>query len=188
MALAFLAGRARRVLAAAVLSAFAYGCTEDLKGPCPFVRIPSTLATVTKFDGPADPKNVVYQARIADVAMQCTYAEQKTAQLPRGGVSVDEMEVLLKVKIAATGGPKARGNAAEGRFFVAVTDLREVILDRAEFPVRLNLGQGNRAATTDEEAYMLFRLQGKSGAAFRIFTGFQLSPEETEYNRKLLAN
>lgn len=188
MALASLAGRARRVLAVAALSAVAYGCSEDMKGPCPFVRIPSTLATVTKFDGPADPKNVVYQARIADVALQCTYAEQKTAQLPRGGVSVDEMEVLLKVKIAATGGPKARGGAADGRFFVAVTDLRDVILDRAEFPVRLNLGQGNRTATTDEEAYMLFRLQGRSGAAFRIFTGFQLTPEETEYNRKLLAN
>jgi hypothetical protein len=181
------AGRARRVLAVMGLAAITYGCTQDPKGPCPFVRIPSTLATVTKFNGAATPQNQVYQARIADVALQCTYAEQKRAG-SNIDIVVDELEVLLKVRVAATAGPRAGGSTADGRFFVAVTDLRDTILDRLEFPVKLNLGQGGRAATTEDEAYILFRLRGKSGAAYRIFTGFQLTPEETEYNRKLLAN
>ncbi len=176
---------ARRLAAACVAVAVLAACSEQ-EGPCPYVRIPPSVASVTKFNGPVDAKNVIYQARIADVALKCTYSELKRVNV--SGAPTDDMEVLLKVRVAASAGPKAVGNTVEGRYFVAVADVRDVILDRQEFPLRLQLGQGGRSVVTEEEAWMLFRLKGRTGAAFRIYTGFQLSTEEADFNRKQLGN
>ncbi|MFN0043783.1 MAG: hypothetical protein ACKVSF_11300 [Alphaproteobacteria bacterium] len=177
---------ARRIAAACATLAVLAACSEQ-EGPCPYVRIPPSVASVTKFNGPVDPKNVIYQARIADVALKCTYSELKRVNVA-GAAPTDDMEVLLKVRVAASAGPKATGNTTEGRYFVAVADVRDVILDRQEFPLRLQLGQGGRSVVTEDEAWMLFRLKGRTGAAFRIYTGFQLSTEEADFNRKQLGN
>ena len=190
-----LTARLRRTLRSALRAAFAAAAVltlaacADPQGPCPVVRVLPSVSQITKFapNAPQSPENVVYQSKVANVAMQCTYSEAKYAGTARGPSGVDSMEVLLKVKFGSMRGPKAGpGGTVDGTFFVAVTDLREVILDRQEFNVKLQVGQPNQIVVTDEEAWMYFKLQGGTGAAYRIYTGFQLSPAEAEFNRARL--
>jgi hypothetical protein len=178
-------------MAFAAAAALALGSCTETQGPCPYVRVLPSVSQITKFapNGPQTPENMVYQSRIANVAMQCTYSEAKYAGTVRGPSGVDSMEVLLKVKFGSMRGPKAApGNTVDTTFFVAVADLREVILDRQEFKVKLQVGQPNQIVMTDEEAWMYFKLQGGSGAAYRIYTGFQLSTTEADFNRSRLQN
>jgi len=51
------------------------------------------------------------------------------------------------------------------------------VLEKEEFPLRLRFPVNSRNATFTEENWMLFRLRGRSGLAYRIWTGFQLTPE-----------
>ncbi|MFO0995640.1 MAG: hypothetical protein U1F33_03080 [Alphaproteobacteria bacterium] len=181
-------GRAAVLLVAAALVGLS-GCTET-KAPCPHVKVPAVLSQLTKFeDGAAqDASNVRYQSRISNVAIACTSTEAKTAQLPRGSSgSVDNLEVQVRINFATLRGPRGQGDVANATYFVAVTDIRDTILDRQEFPVKLKMGPGGQA-TTLEDAWMLIKLDGRSGAAFRIYTGFQLSPGELEFNKKMLEN
>ena len=181
-------GRSAFGLVAVVLLGLS-ACTET-QTPCPHVKVPSPLSQITKFDdGPArEATNVRYQSRIANVAIACASSEAKTARLPRGSGSTDNLEVQVRVQFATLRGPRGQGTTADAVYFVAVTDIRDTILDRQEFPVKLKMAPGGQALTTTEDAWMLIKLEGRSGAAFRIYTGFQLAPEELEFNRKMLEN
>jgi hypothetical protein len=164
---------------------------EKQKGPCPYVKIPTLLAQVTQFgDGPSrDASNVVYQSRIVDVASACTYSdEQKTTGNNTANTAGREtMEVQLKVKFATQAGPLAQGQKTiTGKYLVAVTDLRDTILNRAEFPAQLKLGANGQIGSSEEEAWMLFKVSEKSGSAFRIYTGFVLDNDQLEFNKSLI--
>ncbi len=176
------------VAGAAILGLSA--CT-DPPVPCPYVKVPAALSQLTKFDdGPArEAANVRYQSRIANVAIACVSTEAKSTHLARGSGSPDNLEVQIRVNFATQRGPRGQGNTADAVYFVAVTDIRDAILDRQEFPVKLKMGSAGQAVTTTtEDAWMLIKLDGRSGAAFRVYTGFQLAPEELEFNRKMLEN
>lgn len=163
------------------------GCFKENKGPCPFVRIPTLLGQVTQFgDGQQrDATNVVFQSRITDVAMACEYSEAKYATQAVQPTGRDTMEVQLRIKFSTQRGPLAQGATVDAKYLVAVTDLRDNILSRGEFPVKLKLGQSGQAVVTDEEAWMLFKVQDKSGSAYRIYTGFFLTQDQLEFNRSL---
>jgi len=181
--------RAAVGIAAALLLGLS-ACT-DPPVPCPHVKVPAILSQVTKFDdGSArEAANVRYQTRIANVAIACVSTEAKSTRLARGSGSPDNLEVQIRVHFETLRGPRGQGNTADAVYFVAVTDIRDAILDRQEFPVKLKIGSAGQATTTTtEDAWMLIKLDGRSGAAFRVYTGFQLAPEELEFNRKMLEN
>ncbi len=175
------------VLAAVGLS----GCNSALeaqKGPCPFVRLPTLLAQVTQFGSGQgrDAANVVFQSRIIDVASACEYSEAKYGTVKSTPTGRETMEVQLKLKFSTMRGPLAQGQTASAKYLVAVTDLRDNILNRAEFPVQLKLGANGQVLPSEEEAWMLFKVADKSGSAFRIYTGFVLDQDQLEFNRSLI--
>ena len=181
------------VLAGAVMLATLglSGCNsmlEQQKGPCPYVKIPTLLSQVTQFgDGQArDATNVVFQSRIVDVASACEYSEGKYSGLKSAPTGRETMEVQLKIKFSTQRGPLAQGQTVNAKYLVAVTDIRDNILNRAEFPVQLKLGAGGQVLATEEEAWMLFKVADKSGSAYRIYTGFVLDQDQLEFNKSLI--
>lgn len=168
------------------------GCNsmlEKQKGPCPYVKIPTLLSQVTQFgSGPSrDASNVVYQSRIVDVGSACAYSnDQKTGANNTNNTARETMEVQLKIKFATQAGPLAQGQQTiTGKYLVAVTDLRDNILNRAEFPAKLTLGANGQIGSSEEEAWMLFQVAEKSGSAYRIYTGFVLDNDQLEFNRSM---
>ncbi|MHB1219378.1 MAG: hypothetical protein ACYC1L_14380 [Alphaproteobacteria bacterium] len=162
--------------------------TEAQKGPCPYVKIPTLLAQMTQFGGgqARDATNVVFQSRIVDVASACEYSDAKYATVKSTPTGRETMEVQLKIKFSTQRGPLAQGQTVSAKYLVAVTDLRDNIINRGEFPVQLKLGAGGQVLSTEEEAWMLFKVTDKSGSAFRIYTGFVLDQDQLDFNKSLI--
>lgn len=184
--------RVPALIGAVMLSALGLsGCnslTEAQKGPCPYVKIPTLLAQVTQFgSGQArDATNVVFQSRIVNVASACEYSDAKYGTVKSTPTGRETMEVQLKIKFSTQRGPLGQGQTVSAKYLVAVTDLRDNIINRGEFPVQLKLGAGGQVLSTEEEAWMLFKVADKSGSAFRIYTGFVLDQDQLDFNKSLI--
>lgn len=140
---------------------------------CPRATILNDGATVTKFrDGPGrDLTDVTARAEIVDVAVDCDY--------DRGGV-----DVAMQVAIAATRGPADRARAADFDYFVAIADARRNILAKEVFRVRLEFPQTQSRVGTVEQIEPRIPLKDRAeGVDYEIVVGFQLTPEELEWNR-----
>lgn len=172
------------VLACLLLS----GCFKENKGPCPYVKIPTLLSQVTQFGSgqSRDASNVVFQSRIVDVASACEYSESKYSGLKSAPTGRETMEVQLKIKFSTQRGPLAQGQTVSAKYLVAVTDIRDNIINRGEFPVQLKLGAGGQLMPTEEEAWMLFSVADRSGSAYRIYTGFVLDQGQLEFNKSMV--
>jgi hypothetical protein len=166
--LRFLAPLALAAAAAVVLSA----CNRT-PPPCPRATILSEGSSVTKFrDGTGrDLTDVTAQADIVDVAVECSY--------DRGGV-----DVAMQLAIAATRGPADRARVADFDYFVAVADAQRNILAKEVFRVRFQFPQTQSRVGQIEEIAPRIPLKDRAdGVTYQIVVGFQLSPEELEWNR-----
>jgi hypothetical protein len=140
---------------------------------CPRASIISDGATVTKFrEGTGrDLTDVVAQGEIVDVAVECDY--------DRRGV-----DVALQVAIAATRGPADRSRVAEFDYFVAIADPQRNILAKEVFSVRFQFPQNQARTGTVEDIEPHIPLKNRAdGVEYQIIVGFQLTPEEIEWNR-----
>lgn len=141
--------------------------------PCPKVSIISDGATVTRFrEGTGrDLTDVTAQGQIVDVAVACDY--------DRRGV-----DVALQVAIAAVRGPADRSRVAEFDYFVAVADPQRNILAKEVFRVGFRFPQNEQRVGTVEEIEPRIPLKARAdGVDYQIVVGFQLTPEEIEWNR-----
>ena len=140
---------------------------------CPRASIISDGASVTKFrEGTGrDLTDMVAQAEIVDIAVNCDY--------DRRGV-----DVALQVAIAATRGPADRSRAAEFEYFVAVTDPERNILAKEVFRVQFKFAANEQRVGTVDEIEPRIPLKSRAdGVEYQIIVGFQLTPEEIEWNR-----
>jgi hypothetical protein len=140
---------------------------------CPRASIIGEGSTVTKFrDGTGrDLTDIVAQGEIVDVAVECDY--------DRRGV-----EVALQVAIAAQRGPADRSRVAEFDYFVAVADAQRTILAKEVFRLRFEFPATQARIGTIEEIEPRIPLKSRAeGVDYQIIVGFQLTPEEIEWNR-----
>jgi hypothetical protein len=140
---------------------------------CPRVTILSEGATVTKFrEGQGrDLTDVVAQAQIVDAAVECDY--------DRRGV-----DVAMQIAIAAARGPADRARMADFDYFVAVADAQRNILAKEVFRVRIAFPETETRTGTIEQIEPRIPLKNRAeGVSYQIVVGFQLSPEELEWNR-----
>jgi hypothetical protein len=141
---------------------------------CPRASIISDGATVTKFrEGTGrDLTDVVSQGEIVDVAVECDY--------DRRGV-----DVALQVAIAARRGPADRSRTADFDYFVAVADPQRNILAKEVFRVSFRFPQNEQRVGTVEEIAPRIPLKARAdGVDYQIVIGFQLTPEEIDWNRR----
>lgn len=169
-------GRVSR-LAMVALVALLSGCSlfekKDTRA-CPRVEIVSDLSRLVKFrEGPGrDLNDVLYNARFDDVKTGCSY--DKT------GVTV-EMTVSL---IGQRGRAGLTLPAGDVTYFVAITDRNQNIVAKRTFTSRFDFS-GKPTAAIDDELVQRIPLAPTTPATdHNLILGFQLTPEEIDFNAK----
>ena len=150
------------------------GCTLFTKEKlaCPAAAVVAGTGTLTQFgDGLGrDAGDVAYQAEISNLAILCRKAS--------GGI-----ETTVTFEISAHSGPADRTGGATMPFFVAVSLGSERILNKRVFtsehyfPV-----QTGNSVFREEVVELVPIFEGRTAADYEILIGFQLSPEQLEYN------
>jgi hypothetical protein len=141
---------------------------------CPAVEFVRGAEEVTLFREGAgrDLTDVTSRAVLADYAGGCRSGE--------GRVEVD-----LKLVLAAEKGPALQGPGAGYRYFVAVADPEGGIIAKQEFDTSVSFPQAQRRAGSIEELTQTIPVaDGARPGDYRILIGFQLTPDQLQYNRE----
>lgn len=141
---------------------------------CPnFARVEDAAQLIKFNDKGRDVADVLFEARLEDVKMACTYDDDDN--------TIDaEMEVTLY----AARGPADQQRAANFRYFVAITAPGQRVLAREEFAVSIPF-EGNRTqvVAVEEIAPTIPLRPGQSGSEYKVFIGLVLNEAELKYNR-----
>lgn len=193
------ARRSRKALAALLLSAFAFtgvlaGCTSEqafnavglgstteeggtTERPCPTVGVLNGTDHLTLFNGRGrDLTDVVLRAEIAKVVTSCEY-------------NVDER--LISVDLAYNGvaeiGPAAQSRTQTVTTFVAVTRRFGAKVKKQIYEVPLVFEGASRQIQFVKSVNGTQIPYGADadGRIYEILIGFQLTPEQLDYNRKV---
>jgi hypothetical protein len=167
-------GRSSR-LAAVALVALLSGCslfTKKDARACPRVEIVSDLSRIVKFgNGPGrDLSDVVYSARFDDVKSGCTY---------------DETGVTIEMTVALLGERGRAGLAlptSDVTYFVAITDRTQNIVAKQVFTSKFNFPDKGLASINDELVQRIPLAKTAPGSDHTLILGFQLTPEEIDFN------
>ena len=157
----------------AALALGSCGPGKDQFAPaCPVPGLIKPLSELNRYrPGSQDVRDLIVRARIVDITGKCEPGEDKATTV------VATAQVVIEV---------ARGPAMEGQtydlpVFVAVTDTAsDAILDKTLFTMPIEFVRNvdlARATSKDVRMEIPISLQ-KSGAAYGIVAGFQLTPDE----------
>jgi hypothetical protein len=172
-------------LAAAVLLAVAgCGSTADSKRPlpCPRVSVLDDAAALTRFAAGAgqDLVDVDYQVEVSDVLAGCKYVRSE------GDKQV--IVVAMAPVMVAIRGPANHDREAQFDYFVSVVDSERDVLNKQIFGVTVKFpGNLTRVSLTDNDPPVTVDIPlaaGRDATDYQIFVGFQLTPDELEYNRR----
>jgi hypothetical protein len=166
----------RRFLWLALAGAALAGCStaKDDAKDCPRLAILDDVGRLTKFrEGPGrDLTDVAYTARLTNADGFCT--------TDKSGVKVE-----MKVSVVVERGPAASGSPVDLQYFVAITNADRQIVAKEVFPTRIPFEANQRVAGSVEEIEERIPLpRGADPSDYSIVAGFQLTPEEIEYNRR----
>ncbi len=143
---------------------------------CPspaFLRELSDLTRYRPGSNGRDLTDLVVQARLASLQGQCEEGSNK-----------NELKTTVTVAVEMVRGPAMQGRQVMVPIFIAVTEgetviTKEVYATAFEFPSNVD----RVAIATPPVQLVLPVSPQKSGAAYGIIVGFQLSPEERDLNR-----
>lgn len=168
------------VFAAAIFLAACSSQDERLAPPCPAIVIVQEIADVTQFkpgEG-RDLTDVVLEGKVRGFDGFCETDFDE-------GVA-GEVEVELRVVFSIARGPANTDRKGDFRYFVALADRagkttqKHVFDSEVEFP-----GNRNRVAPFEELTLKIPLKSGENGADYTVYVGFQLSPEQLDYNRNV---
>ena len=156
-----------------------FGCgpqRNEFAPLCPTPRLIPTLADVTRYAGPGpthDVTDLILQGRILGVNGSCS-----------AGDDPSKLPAKVTVSISIQRGPAMRGRDADIPVFLAVTE-GDVVRDKKVFQLHLAFPPNvDRLTITSPEIDMDLPVsQQKSGAAYSVIAGFQLTPDELAANR-----
>lgn len=143
--------------------------------PCPQVSMLADTSRITKFrEGPGrDITDIEYEAEIGAYKGECVYKDD------------DSVELTLTVAIDAMRGPAAAGNTIETSYFIAIPAFYPSPAAKSVLPIRVEFPENiSKVRFRDEDVVMRIPLKGKAGTEFEVFLGFQLTPDQLEYNRR----
>jgi hypothetical protein len=166
--------------AVALLTAGLAACSsigdDENAGPCPNAFALHDAARVVEFRDPGveSYENVAYTAEIQAVRTFCRYVDDRP------------IRAELELEIGFGRGPAATENDHDYGFWVAVTRTDVAVLDKQETRIHVNFPRG------EDRVYLRRRIEGivipraeesTSGTNFEILVGFDLTPEQLEFNR-----
>jgi len=162
------------VLAAPLLiAACGLGSGPEQPPACPQVGILQDAADLARYrpGGGTDITDMVVEARMTGVSGGC----QRTSR--------DAVEVMLRIGIEATRGPRATSRAEALPYFIAVTDTQGRVVDKAEFTTTVEFPSNvSRRQGTDEQRIVIPATMNP--ADLNVTIGFQLTQAELALNRR----
>jgi hypothetical protein len=173
----------RSALACAVTAALLVGglaaCSPDktvFAPACPRPRLIPTLADLTRTrpGGGSDITDLVLQARLLQISGKCEFGDTKT-----------NLQTTVAVAVDVQRGIAMPGRQADVPIFVAVTD-GDTIIDKRNYILPVTFPSNvDRVTITSPTIDMSLPISAtKSGAAYGIIAGFQLTPDELAVNRR----
>ena len=167
----------------AMFTLVACASEESASAPeCPHIIIVKDTAELTAFQpGPGrDLTDVVLDARVSGFGGSC---ETDLERDQSGEVTVD-----LQLAFEAVRGPANRTREGKFSYFIAIGDRGGAILAKEVFETEFEFeGNRTRVGALEELSQAIPLRPGQLGDDFDIFVGFQLSPEQLDYNRAKLA-
>jgi hypothetical protein len=165
-----------------MFSLVACSSEESVIAPaCPNIIIVKDTSEMTSFrPGPGrDLTDVVLDARITRFGGSC----ETSLENDRSG----QVEVDLQLFFQATRGPANDTREGEFSYYVAIADRGGAILAKKVFVTEFEFeGNRTRIGAVEELTQEIPLRPGELGEDFDIFVGFQLNPEQLDYNRDKL--
>jgi hypothetical protein len=157
-----------------------FGCgpgRNDFAPLCPSARLIPALADLTRNAGPGpahDLTDLILQARVTAVNGQC-----------KAGSDTSILPATVVVTISIQRGPAMQGREADVPVFLAVTE-GDSIQDKKVFPVHVVFPPNvDRLVMNSGDIDLNLPVSPeKSGNAYGIIAGFQLTPDELSVNRR----
>lgn len=143
---------------------------------CPRISILADAATETRFRAGKghDLTDVELVAGIGNFSGDCLFDFDKRT-----------MNIKMQVSIDAKLGPAAQGRKADLSYFIAVPTYYPAPSAKKTLPVALEFPKdSDRVRYTDKEIELNLPIKDlRDLAAYEVFLGIQLTPEELDYNR-----
>ncbi|WP_119462122.1 hypothetical protein [Rhodospirillaceae bacterium SYSU D60014] len=141
--------------------------------PCPRIVALDGADSLTRFAGAGrDLTDIAFEAEIAQLTGSCSYDDEG-------------IDVTFQLRIIAARGPADTDRRAAFGYLVAVADLDQQVLSREGFDTAIEFpGTATRASIIEEVERRVPLAEGRTGADYVIYVGFEVSREELEYNRR----
>ncbi len=161
-------------LTVAVSVAACSNSTEKFPPACPSLAVLRDAADLTRYAAAdRDLSDLALDARITAVPAKCERGEP------------GKVKATLSVAVEVTRGPAATGRRADVPYFVGVTEGTRV-LDEQDYTIGVTFPPNvDRIRATGSDVVLKLPVsREKSAAAYSIYVGFRLSPEELALNRQ----
>ncbi|MSO64464.1 MAG: hypothetical protein EXQ85_01445 [Alphaproteobacteria bacterium] len=142
--------------------------------PCPKVSLLGDASRITLFAPGAgrDLTDVTFEGEIEQGASSCDYSRASVAN-------------TVPVRVVATRGAAAPANQVTLPFFLAVIDKNKEVLARERFETTLQFQGNQRRSGAIEQIEQVIPIRpGLRGFDYEIIIGFELEPEQLQYNRR----
>lgn len=163
------------LLAVALLAGALAGCgpkDDQFPPACPSLALVPDAGDIAQFSGGQDITNLVLRMRITAVPAKC--------ELDKPGL----VRATLHVDAEAQRGPAAGATIPPIPYFIALMRDGKVLNEQdftltPSFPANVDRG----TVHGDEIELLLPVGKDRSAAAYRVFAGFRLTPQQLAYNR-----
>lgn len=145
-------------------------------GPCPYVKVLYDAARYVELkDNKEQSAMVGYTGEIQGLSSGCAYK------------SDDPIKVQVDILFALGKGPQATSSTKTYRYWVAVTDRNNAVINKEFFnlPVTFPAGQDRVLMTDSLKGIVIPRTRATvSGSNFEVLIGFDVTPEMVAFNRQ----
>lgn len=162
------------MLSAAVAVAGCSPSVERFAPACPALALLPDAADLTRYSAAGqDITDLVVDARITAVPATCSQDKD------------GEVNATLRVNMAVSRGPAATSRQFGLPYFIAVTQ-GDRVLDKQDYTMPVEFAaNANQAVPSGQPIDLVLPVtREKSAAAYSIFVGYVLSPDELALNRK----
>ncbi len=145
-------------------------------GPCPTMAALYDNSRIVQFSNPAEERyaNIEYTGEFQGVRGLCRYAGE------------DPIVLSMNVDMAFGRGPASNSDRHTYRYWVAVTRRGRAPIEKEYFDIDVRFPQGSAVVTHTEEIEEIVIPRANdtvSGENFEILVGFDLTPEQLQFNR-----
>lgn len=145
-------------------------------GPCPLMGVLYDNSRLVSFVGPDQNRyaNINFTGEMQGVRGLCRY------------VDTDPITMNLEIDMAFGRGPASTADRQTYRYWVAVTRRGRAPIEKAYFDVDVRWGRGEQVVSRTEriDHIVIPRANAEvSGENFEILVGFELTPEQLQFNR-----